>query len=256
MPDISALLNRIPDEFKPIAALGIGAFLLVFLVLFHGTGLHRILVQHKRGERRLLEGRPHQIAATFLFGWSVFLMLCLHLVEITVWASALTYSGVVVRGYDALYFCANAYTTLGFGNVDLAGKWRNISPIIGISGLFTFAWTTSALVQVVAGQTRLIEQLDEEREQEKQLRSTLTKDEWAALQKEREAERAEREKTTRQLGGLSFFQRRTVWNEEKKRVADLRKEKTAEIDGLRQKERQDEDRLGPGDSQQNPGDKK
>jgi hypothetical protein len=33
MPGLSALLAKIPDEYKPVAALGIGAAVLVFLVL-------------------------------------------------------------------------------------------------------------------------------------------------------------------------------------------------------------------------------
>jgi hypothetical protein len=38
--NIPTLLAKIPDEFKPLAALGIGAFVVVFLALFHGVGLH------------------------------------------------------------------------------------------------------------------------------------------------------------------------------------------------------------------------
>jgi hypothetical protein len=256
VPDIPALLAKIPDEFKPMAAIGVGALILVCLVLLHGVGLHHILIQHKRGERRLRLGRPHLVAASLLFGWSVFLMLLLHILEITLWALVLTHTGLIVRAYDAIYFCANAYTTLGFGNVDLSTHWRIISPIIGISGLFTFAWTTSALVEVVAGHSQLIEQLEEEREQEKQLRSTLRKDEWDALKNERHAERAEKEKTRMQVVGTSFFQRRRIWKEERKRVADLRRAKAGEIADLRRKERQDEDKLGPGDPPENSGDKK
>ena len=33
--------------------------------------------------------------------------------------------------------------------MELEENWRMISPIMAISGLFTFAWTTSALVDVV-----------------------------------------------------------------------------------------------------------
>jgi hypothetical protein len=183
-------------------------------------------------------------------------MLLLHIMEITIWAFVLTHTGLIVRAYDALYFCANAYTTLGFGNVDLSTHWRIISPIIGISGLFTFAWTTSALVEVVAGHSQLIEQLEDEREQEKQLRSTLRKDEWDALKNERDAERAEKEKGRTQVVGTSFFQRRRIWKEERKRVAELRREKAAEIKGFRQKERQDENKLGPGDPPEKSADKK
>jgi hypothetical protein len=71
---------------------------------------------------------------------------------------------LIARGYDAIYFCANAYTTLGYGSVDLEAHWRLISPIIGISGLFTFAWTTSALIDVVSSHRQLIDQLEDERE--------------------------------------------------------------------------------------------
>lgn len=165
MPDFSSLLAKIPDDLKPLAALGIGAVMLVFLVMFHGAGLHLILVLRKRRERRLrLERRPHLVAAFLLFGWSVFLMLTLHIAEFMLWAYSLTSLGLIARAYDAIYFCANAYTTLGYGSVDLEAHWRLISPIIGISGLFTFAWTTSALIDLVSSQRQLIDQLEDERE--------------------------------------------------------------------------------------------
>ena len=71
----SGLLQKIPDEYKPMAAVVIGARILVGIVLHHGYGLHRILLYNKRGERRLRVGPPNPVAVTFLFGWAVFLML-------------------------------------------------------------------------------------------------------------------------------------------------------------------------------------
>jgi uncharacterized paraquat-inducible protein A len=158
MPELSELLTEIPDDLKPLAALGIGAFVLVLIVMFHGAGLHSILVLRKRSERRLRLSESPLIGAMLLFGWSVFLMLALHIVELLMWSFTLSHLGLIARPYDAIYFCANAYTTLGYGSVDLETHWRNISPIIGISGLFTFAWTTSLLVDVVASHGQLIEQ--------------------------------------------------------------------------------------------------
>jgi uncharacterized membrane protein YkvI len=108
MGNVPALLARIPDEFKPVAAIGIGAIMLVFIVLLHGTGLHSMLVLRQRWERRLRRGRPYIFAVLLLFGWSV--------------------------------FCANA--------------------IVGISELFTMAWTTSALVGVVSSHRQLLEQIE------------------------------------------------------------------------------------------------
>ncbi len=137
---LHSLLMQIPDEFKPWAALMLGACILVGLVLVHGSGIHSILMYHTRNERRLWLGRPHHIEATILFGTSVFLMLGLHIFGVLVWAFLLKHLGLILKANDAIYFCANAYTTLGYGNVDIDPLWRNISPIIGISGLFTFAW--------------------------------------------------------------------------------------------------------------------
>ena len=246
MFDIPTLLARIPDEYKPIAALGIGSFMLVTLVLFHGGGLHLIFIQQKRRERRLRMGRPHLASGLLLFGWSVFLMLFLHIVEIMMWSFAITHAGIVKHAYDAIYFCANAYTTLGMGSLDVDVHWRNISPIIGISGLFTFAWTTSALVDVVASNGRLLEQLESERDQEMHMRFALRKDEWDVLKTERDDELSEKEKARTQLSGLSFFERRKIWREERKREDELRTTARAKIKDLRLKERESEEKLGPG----------
>ena len=155
MSDLSSLLREIPDEFKPLAALGIGALILVGLVLFHGAGLHRILVWRKRVERRLRLGRPHLLAAAIFFASAVFLMLTLHIAEILIWSFLLTHLGLIERVRDSIYFCANAYTTVGYGQVALEDKWRNISPIIAFSGLFTFAWTTSSLVDLVRAHSQI-----------------------------------------------------------------------------------------------------
>jgi hypothetical protein len=235
--NIPTLLAKIPDEYKPLAALGIGAFVLVFLALFHGVGLHWIQVWQRHGERRLRLGRPRIVAASFLFGWSVFLMLVLHILEILIWAFGLTHLGLIEHAYDAIYYCANCYTTLGMGKADVLKDWRMLTPIIGISGLFTFAWTTSALVDVVASNRRLLGQLEDELEREMDLRFALRKKQWDALRTERETERAEKDKTNISSTGSSLMARCSAWWEERKTIVELGKEKLAEIEHLRRRER-------------------
>jgi hypothetical protein len=256
VPNLPALLAKIPDEFKPIAALGIGTFILVSLALFHGMCLHRILLQNKRGERHMRLERPHLIEASFRFGWTVFLMLDLHIVEILIWALALTLTGLIEHAYDAIYFCANSYTTLGYGKVDVGEHWRNLSPIIGISGLFTFAWTTSALVDVVASYGRLLETLEDEREREMHMRSALRKEEWEALKRDRHAMQSEREKIKTKIAGASLFQWLRIWKEENGRMKGLRSAQAAEIEALRRKEREDEEKVAAGVPRDDSGRKK
>jgi hypothetical protein len=243
---LHSLLMRIPDDFKPWAALGLGAFILVGLVLFHGAGIHWILLYHKRNGRRLWLGRPHHIEATLLFGTSVFLMLLLHIVGVLVWAFVLAHLGLILKANDAIYFCANAYTTLGYGAVDIDPLWRNISPIIGISGLFTFAWTTSALVGVVISHNRLLEQLVIEREKQLELRAAGRSAVRTVRQQEDEAERALRLKNEKAHEAGGVRERFEEWREDHREIDALRETEQAKIAEIRKKEAEDEDKLGPG----------
>lgn len=103
-------------------------------------------------------------------------MMVLHLVEAVIWTVALVYTGLVLRIANAMYFWANAYTTLGMGSLDLGEHWRILSPVIAISGLFTFASTTSLLVDIVSTRTRLLEQLELERERQLKMPMAATEE--------------------------------------------------------------------------------
>ena len=244
MPSLSSLLLQIPDEFKPLAALAIGSLVLVLEVIFHGIGLHLIIVPFKRREMRLRVGRPHLAQASFLFGWAVFQMLFLHLIEIAFWALALIWMGLILRPADALYFCANSYTTLGFGSLDLGMSWRNIAPIIAISGLFTFAWTASSLVNIVGSYIKLLEQLLNEHQQEIQMRASARQAQREVFRREKEAEQAQRLEENKLVQGVSFFRRRELWKEEKQQAKQMRAAAKVEAMSIRAKERLDEENLG------------
>ena len=256
MPSVHSLLLRIPDEFKPLTAIGIGALILVCLVLIHGIGLHKVLLAFKRDEIRLRSGRPHLSRARLLFGWAIFRMLALHILEITLWAVSLVALGLIVRPADAVYFCANAYTTLGYGAVDLGAEWRNISPIIAISGLFTFAWTASALVSIVSTYLKLLEQLELERAQELAMRAAA-RSAVADVCSQEEAEEKAKVLAARELAGKTpFFGRHKVWKEERIEVREIRSAAKEEVRTIHQKERADEEKLGDIASQSDPGAKK
>ena len=235
---------QIPDTFKPWAALMLGSVILVCLVLFHGSGIHWVLIYHQRNGRRLWLGRPHHIEATLLFGTSIFLMLLLHIVGVLVWAFSLVHLGLILRANDAIYFCANAYTTLGYGTVDLDPNYRIISPIIGISGLFTFAWTTSALVTVVQTHNALLDRLHEERLKQKQLRLELSRAIHNAKMRERDEERHESMEITQESVGAPLYGRWQRWRDERQKVKAFRQEYRRERDRLVAAENASEDALG------------
>ena len=185
-------------------------------------------------------------------GWSVFLMLSLHIIEIIAWGFGLIWLGLILRPGDAIYFCANAYTTLGYGAVDLDPHWRNISPIIAISGLFTFAWTTSSLVSVMSNHLKLMEQLEQERLQQLQMRADARQAAWDVLHNEKALEHAGKLEARKRKAGASFFVRWRIGREERRHEKEMRKAAVAEMKDILQKEHCAEDDLGqgpPGDSE-------
>lgn len=93
-------------------------------------------------------------------------MLMLHLSEICLWGLVLWTVGLVTNLHEAVYFSANTYTTLGMGPMALPHVWHEMSPIIAISGLFTFAWTTSELFNIVGDQHDLVAALTANRHHE------------------------------------------------------------------------------------------
>jgi hypothetical protein len=238
------LLRQIPAEYTLAAAIGIGSIILVCLVLFHGMGIHFVLSIHKRGELRLRAGRPHVSAALIVFGVAVFLLLSLHIIGVIAWSVVLTSLGLIAKAKDAIYFCANAYTTLGYGSVDLDPQYRIISPIIGISGLFTFAWTTSVLVNIIRAHEALIGQLEDERAKEKQLRTNLKQAVRGARTRESDAEHEERAEIADETPHATLLRRWQLWREEGEKLGAIRAASSAETETLFRRERVAEDELG------------
>jgi hypothetical protein len=132
----------------PAADLVFGGAMLVFVVLLHATGV-RFITNRVVARWKAIMLRPTAWRADLLMGGSVFVLLALHLAEMVVWAAALVYSGLVPDWRTAGFFAGNTYTTVGYGAFVLPSGWRMLAPIIAISGLFTFGWSGSVLVDLV-----------------------------------------------------------------------------------------------------------
>jgi hypothetical protein len=135
-------------EVIPVADLVFGGGVLIFVVLVHATGL-RLVGDHVSRRVRSILQYPSLWHADLLMGSIIFLLLALHLFEIFVWSCALVFSGLVPNWHDAGFFAGNTYTTIGYGAFILAPAWEMVAPIMAISGLFTFGWSGSVLVDYV-----------------------------------------------------------------------------------------------------------
>ena len=132
-----------------LGALGLGSLLLVLITFFHVSTLDAIVSRYRRKTQNLRDRIAHPLAASRYFGGTILLMLVLHLGDTCIWAFFLYGMKLVPNIHDAFYFTANTYTSLGYGDSPLSYSWRELSPLIAMSGLFTFACTTSQLFTVM-----------------------------------------------------------------------------------------------------------
>lgn len=162
-----ALAVQIREDVIPVELIVLGSTVLVIVTLIHGIGLDGISTRYKRMAERLKKRGWHPRFAMVIFAGAILLMLFLHLVEICIWGLVLHKAGLIPNMRDSIYFSANTYTTLGMGPMSLPHNWRELSPIIAICGLFTFAWTTSEMFNIVGYHHDLVTDLTARRHHRK-----------------------------------------------------------------------------------------
>lgn len=138
----------------PAGDLILGGVMLVVIVLIHGMCM-RLIIGHVLRRSKIVAQHPTAWAADVLLAGAILLLLTAHLFETGVWTTVLVHSHLVSDWREAGFFAANTYTTLGYGSVILAAPWKMLAPIMAISGLFTFGWTGSVLVDIVGRVNRL-----------------------------------------------------------------------------------------------------
>lgn len=136
-------------QVLPAADVAFGGAMLLAIVIIHATGV-RAVTTHVAHRAHAIMARPSVWRADVLMASSVFMLLALHLLETIVWASSLVMGGLVPSWRAAGFFAGNTYTTVGYGTFVLPAGWEMLAPIIAISGLFTFGWSGSVLVDIVA----------------------------------------------------------------------------------------------------------
>ena len=79
----------------------------------------------------------------------VSLLLCLHLVEMAIWAAAFAAAAILSDFETSLYFSLKSYTTVGYGDVLLPTSWRLLGPIEAAVGVLMLGWSTGIIVAAV-----------------------------------------------------------------------------------------------------------
>jgi hypothetical protein len=141
------LLLQLSEAF-PLIDVVFGGVMLILVVLMHATGI-RFISRHFVRREQLLSNRATEWRVDLLMGGAVALLLSLHIAENILWTAVLEMTGLIPGWRAAGFFVGNTYTTIGYGTFLLPAKWEMLAPIIAISGLFTFGWSGSVLVNFV-----------------------------------------------------------------------------------------------------------
>jgi hypothetical protein len=131
----------------PALEIALGTIPLLVTLFIHGIGMS--VVQHQFEVRGVPIYRSGSHGRIF-FGAMVIVMFLTHLTEMIVWAATLTSLEAIPGFRDAFYYVGGTYTTLGYSEGMLSRDWRLMGPMIAVSGLFSFGWTTGILVNLVS----------------------------------------------------------------------------------------------------------
>lgn len=147
----------IPDIF-PTPAILLGGAVLIGVVLFHGLAM-RWVQGHVAAADARLRRDPSVWRTDLAMAVVVGVLLGAALLEVAAWSAVLKHAGLLPSWAAAASYAASSYTTLGDSPVAPGPAWTMIGPIIAISGLFTFGWSGSVLVNVVGRIARVRERV-------------------------------------------------------------------------------------------------
>jgi hypothetical protein len=125
------------------------AFVLIGVsVVIHACGtlavidwLENVLQKHQDDRGRLASG--------MLTIRAVCVLLMLHLLEASAWATLYRLARVLPNWETAFYFSLTSYTTVGYGDVVLPADWRLLGPIEAGTGILMFGWSTGIMVAAI-----------------------------------------------------------------------------------------------------------
>ncbi len=130
---------------------------LVAILLVVGTvGIHAVgttlLLRYLEGAVFRIKDRMRPVHGLILTASTALFLLSLHFCEVVLWA--VTYSILPdlegPRTFpDALYFSYITFTTLGYGDVTIVGKWRMLSGVEAMNGILLFGWSTAMLFALI-----------------------------------------------------------------------------------------------------------
>jgi|SRR6516162_8332351 hypothetical protein len=204
----------------------LGAGVLTLITLFHGSQLGHIVRGQRSSGKKLLINARAPWRSSINFGTAIVRVVILHAIDVGVWAFVLYITGLIPNLHASIYSAASAYTTQG--TLPLGSGWRDLSPLVAMTGLLTFAWTTAAMYNLLVFHHALVDELRDGFDRKMKMRSDLRKELREVRHGEADVEHAMRAAEREMEAGKGFLER---WH--------LRRDETAKEHEPRENARRD-----------------
>lgn len=136
-----------------------GCLLLAVTISFHAAGL--FYTTRMSGALLSRIKKLRQSFGLAVLSMMVWIIVALHLFEVAVWAGFFAWKDAQPNIFSAFYNALVNYTTLGAGYLPL--RWRLLEGMLGMTGLLSFALSTSVLAAVTH---RLMQRVSTDRYQQ------------------------------------------------------------------------------------------
>ena len=131
-----------------IPVLGLGFLAMMACLAFQALASAMAVRYFARTASRPLGPRPWPAIFRQLSILMIVLMLG-NVVQIAIWALLYRALGALGDWQTALYFSGVTFTSLGYGDVVLAGRMRLLAPLQAANGLMMFGITTAVFIAAV-----------------------------------------------------------------------------------------------------------
>lgn len=125
--------------------LTVGLIGLSLVLVFHGSCVMRIITRFELRESSLVDKKKYTTLIIEVYN-ALSLFALSHMAGVLIWAATLYIFQLIDAPINAILFAGSCYLTLGFVGDLLPNGWKILALFISFSGLFSIAWTTSAMV--------------------------------------------------------------------------------------------------------------
>ena len=131
-----------------LVSITIGLILALVTIAIHTLGT-ALLISTLRRRSLDFSNRWGELTAYAITAIGILLT---HIVETAMWGIVYTLvigDEVFASFEEAVYFSTVTFTTLGYGDIVLEGRWKMLSACQAMTGLLVFGWSTALLFAVV-----------------------------------------------------------------------------------------------------------